>query len=120
MSLVWGSLAWNQHRCSFRSSRVTVLGSRFRRFCRLIRTSNLDQSGSRGRAAGLPAGGSGDGSPACCRPRLSPTLGSRMRSSELPTPLEAMLPRNRFSSVSVYCSVVAAGTSCGAGSSAGS
>eukprot|EP00959_Pyramimonas_sp_CCMP1952_P124105 2595146-Pyramimonas_sp.AAC.1 len=68
MSLILGSFAWNQRTCGFRSSRATTLESRFRKFRRLICTSNLDQSGSRGRAAGLPAGGGGGGYPPCCRP----------------------------------------------------
>eukprot|EP00959_Pyramimonas_sp_CCMP1952_P065754 1373054-Pyramimonas_sp.AAC.1 len=65
MSIVLGSFAWNQRKCNFRNSRVTTLGSRL---CRLICTSNRDQSGSRGRAAGYPAGGGGSASPPCCRP----------------------------------------------------
>eukprot|EP00959_Pyramimonas_sp_CCMP1952_P314415 6582074-Pyramimonas_sp.AAC.1 len=56
MSLALGCLAWNNRECSCRTSRVTALGSRLRKFCRLICTRNLDQSGSLGRAAGLPAG----------------------------------------------------------------
>eukprot|EP00959_Pyramimonas_sp_CCMP1952_P340389 7129637-Pyramimonas_sp.AAC.1 len=59
MSRILSSLAWHHRKCSFRNSRVTTLGSRFRKARRLIRTSNLGQSGSRGRAAGLPAGGGG-------------------------------------------------------------
>eukprot|EP00959_Pyramimonas_sp_CCMP1952_P341445 7152674-Pyramimonas_sp.AAC.1 len=78
MSLVLGSSAWGHRKCSFRNSRVTTLGSRLRRLCKLTWTSNPDQSGSRGRAAGLPAGGGGDGYPPCCRPRLSLICGSRM------------------------------------------
>eukprot|EP00959_Pyramimonas_sp_CCMP1952_P114770 2399348-Pyramimonas_sp.AAC.1 len=35
----------DQSRCSFRDSRATALGSRPHRFCALICTSNLDQSG---------------------------------------------------------------------------
>eukprot|EP00959_Pyramimonas_sp_CCMP1952_P439752 9206514-Pyramimonas_sp.AAC.1 len=58
----------------------------------MIRTSNLVQSGSRGRAARLPAGGGGGGCPPCRRPRLTPTRGSRMRPSGLPAPLEAGCP----------------------------
>eukprot|EP00959_Pyramimonas_sp_CCMP1952_P078762 1646639-Pyramimonas_sp.AAC.2 len=92
MSLLFGSLAWNQRKRSFPSSRVTTLGSRLRRFCRLICTSNLDQSGSRGREAGLPACGGGGGSPPCCRRRLALTRGSRRWSSEPPAPLEAGCP----------------------------
>eukprot|EP00959_Pyramimonas_sp_CCMP1952_P224327 4690825-Pyramimonas_sp.AAC.1 len=68
MSLVLGSFAWNQRKCNLRNSRVTTLGSRLRKFCKLICTSNRDQSGSRGRAAGFPAGGGGGASPPCCRP----------------------------------------------------
>eukprot|EP00959_Pyramimonas_sp_CCMP1952_P401308 8408830-Pyramimonas_sp.AAC.1 len=68
MSLILGSSAWNQRKCSFPGSLVTTLGSRLRKFCSLICTSNLDQSGSRGRAAGLPAGSGGGGYPPCCRP----------------------------------------------------
>eukprot|EP00959_Pyramimonas_sp_CCMP1952_P463324 9484744-Pyramimonas_sp.AAC.1 len=92
MSPILSSFAWNQRKCSFRSSRVTTLGSRFRKFCKLTCTSNLDKSGSRGRAAGLPAGGGGGGSPPCCRPRLTLTCGSRMWPSELQSPLEAGCP----------------------------
>eukprot|EP00959_Pyramimonas_sp_CCMP1952_P016480 349516-Pyramimonas_sp.AAC.1 len=62
MNIVLISLVWSRRKCSFRSSRVTALGSRPRKFCRRICTSNLDQSGSLGRAAWLPAGGGG-GSP---------------------------------------------------------
>eukprot|EP00959_Pyramimonas_sp_CCMP1952_P340594 7133715-Pyramimonas_sp.AAC.1 len=76
MGSILGSLAWNHRRCNVRSSRVTAHGSKLRRSCRLIRTSNLDQSGSLGRAAGPPAGGGGNGSPPCCRPRLAVTCGS--------------------------------------------
>eukprot|EP00959_Pyramimonas_sp_CCMP1952_P315327 6599619-Pyramimonas_sp.AAC.1 len=68
MSLILRSFAWNQRKCSFSNSRVTTLGSGLRRFCKLICTSNRDQSGSRGRAANLPAGGGGSASPPCCRP----------------------------------------------------
>eukprot|EP00959_Pyramimonas_sp_CCMP1952_P014758 312645-Pyramimonas_sp.AAC.1 len=68
MSLILGSFAWNQRKCIFRNSRATALGSRFRKFRRLICASNRDQSGSRGRAAGFPAGGGGGASPPCCRP----------------------------------------------------
>eukprot|EP00959_Pyramimonas_sp_CCMP1952_P303736 6356163-Pyramimonas_sp.AAC.1 len=92
MNLILGTLAWNHRRCSFRNSRVTTLGSRLRKFCRLIWTSNLDQSGNRWRAAGLPAGGGGGGSHPCCRPRLALICGSRLRSSELPAPLQASCP----------------------------
>eukprot|EP00959_Pyramimonas_sp_CCMP1952_P137447 2876624-Pyramimonas_sp.AAC.1 len=67
MSLGLGSFAWNQRKSSFRNSRVTTLGSRLRKYCRVICTSNRDQSGSRGRAAGLSAGGGGGASPPCCR-----------------------------------------------------
>eukprot|EP00959_Pyramimonas_sp_CCMP1952_P146168 3060456-Pyramimonas_sp.AAC.1 len=54
--VVQTSFAWNHRKCSFRNSRVSTLGSRLRRFCKLIGTSSLDQSGGRGRAAGFPAG----------------------------------------------------------------
>eukprot|EP00959_Pyramimonas_sp_CCMP1952_P407064 8531235-Pyramimonas_sp.AAC.1 len=67
MSLILGSFASNQRKCNFRNSRATTLGSKRRRLCTLICTSNRDQSGSRGRAAGFPAGGGG-ASPPCCRP----------------------------------------------------
>eukprot|EP00959_Pyramimonas_sp_CCMP1952_P169855 3548689-Pyramimonas_sp.AAC.1 len=89
MSLILGSFAWDQRKCSLRSSRVTTLGSRLRKFCRLSCTTNLDQSGSRGRAAGSPAGGGGGRYPPCCRPRLTLTCGSRTRPPALPAPLEA-------------------------------
>eukprot|EP00959_Pyramimonas_sp_CCMP1952_P372733 7805209-Pyramimonas_sp.AAC.1 len=68
MSLILSSFAWGQRKCSFRSWRVTALVSRLRKFCWLACTSNLDQSGSRGRAAELPAGGGRGGHPPCCRP----------------------------------------------------
>eukprot|EP00959_Pyramimonas_sp_CCMP1952_P470927 9497534-Pyramimonas_sp.AAC.1 len=89
MSLALSSFAWKHRKCSFRNSRVTALGSRLRKFCRLICTANLTKSGSRGRAAGLPAGGGGGGSPTCRRPRLATICGCRLCSSELPAPLEA-------------------------------
>eukprot|EP00959_Pyramimonas_sp_CCMP1952_P378557 7930065-Pyramimonas_sp.AAC.1 len=69
-----------------------MLGSRLRTFCNLICTSNRDQSGSLGRAAGFPAGGGGGASPPWCRPRLTLTFGSRRWPSELPAPLEAGCP----------------------------
>eukprot|EP00959_Pyramimonas_sp_CCMP1952_P245238 5125521-Pyramimonas_sp.AAC.1 len=72
-SLILGPLAWNHGKCSFRSSRVTTLGSKLRRLWKLICTSNRDQSGSLGRAAGSPAEGGGGGSPPCCCPRLAAT-----------------------------------------------
>eukprot|EP00959_Pyramimonas_sp_CCMP1952_P460118 9479353-Pyramimonas_sp.AAC.1 len=49
----------------------------------MICTSNLDQSGSRGRAGVTPP---------CCRPRLALICGIRRWSSELPAPLEAGCP----------------------------
>eukprot|EP00959_Pyramimonas_sp_CCMP1952_P094754 1982038-Pyramimonas_sp.AAC.1 len=91
-SLILGSFAWNQRKCSCRSSRLTTLGSRFRKFCKLFCTWNRDQPGSRGRTAGLPAGGGGGASPPCRRPRLTLTCGSRRWSSELPAPLEPGCP----------------------------
>eukprot|EP00959_Pyramimonas_sp_CCMP1952_P067321 1405061-Pyramimonas_sp.AAC.1 len=87
MSIILGSLAWGHRRCSFRNSRVTAHASRLRRFRALICTSNLDQCGSLGRAAGLPAGGGGGGSPPCRRPRLATTCGSRLWSPKLQAPL---------------------------------
>eukprot|EP00959_Pyramimonas_sp_CCMP1952_P059089 1234221-Pyramimonas_sp.AAC.1 len=41
MSLIFGSFAWDQRECSFRSSRVTTLGSRLRKFCKLIARRTL-------------------------------------------------------------------------------
>eukprot|EP00959_Pyramimonas_sp_CCMP1952_P046087 962647-Pyramimonas_sp.AAC.1 len=92
MSITLGSFAWNPRKCNIRSSRVTTLGAKFRKFCRLLCTSNRVQSGSRGRAAGLPAGCGRGASPPCCRPRLALPRGSRRRPSELPAPLEAGCP----------------------------
>eukprot|EP00959_Pyramimonas_sp_CCMP1952_P146713 3071164-Pyramimonas_sp.AAC.1 len=89
MSLILGSFAWNLRKCSFRNSRVTTLGSRLRKLCRLICTSNRDETGRRGRAAGYPARGGGGASPPRCRPRLTVTCGCRRWPSELPAPLEA-------------------------------
>eukprot|EP00959_Pyramimonas_sp_CCMP1952_P463929 9485742-Pyramimonas_sp.AAC.1 len=78
MNIIFGSVAWNQRKCSFRNSRVTTLGPRLRKFCRLICTSNRDQSGSQCRAAGLPAGGGGGASPL-----LSATSDSNLWQSEV-------------------------------------
>eukprot|EP00959_Pyramimonas_sp_CCMP1952_P096747 2022392-Pyramimonas_sp.AAC.1 len=77
MKIILRSFAWNQRKCSLRSSRATALGSTLRKFWSLVCTSNRGQSGSRGRAAGLPAGGGKGASPPCCRPRLTLTCGSR-------------------------------------------
>eukprot|EP00959_Pyramimonas_sp_CCMP1952_P046854 978582-Pyramimonas_sp.AAC.1 len=74
------------------SASATTLGSKLRKFSRLICSSNRDQSGSRGRAAGLPAGGGGGASPPCRRPRLTLTCGCRRWPSEQPAPLEAGCP----------------------------
>eukprot|EP00959_Pyramimonas_sp_CCMP1952_P460939 9480701-Pyramimonas_sp.AAC.1 len=41
MSLILRSSARGHRRCNFRNSRATVLGSRLRRFCKLICTTNL-------------------------------------------------------------------------------
>eukprot|EP00959_Pyramimonas_sp_CCMP1952_P010514 220370-Pyramimonas_sp.AAC.1 len=87
MSRILGPSAWNYRKSSFRNSRCTTLGARLNRCYRQICTSNLDQSVSLGRAAGLPAGGGRGGSPPFCRPRLATTYGSRLWSSELPAPL---------------------------------